>query len=184
MEAKSKSATYALAMVGVMAAVTCVLAPMSVAIGDVPITLTNLVVYFSLYLLGWKRGSASVLVYILIVMVGVPVFSGFSGGLGKLAGATGGYILGFLPMAVIAGWVIDHSQNRAVHICGMILGTAVCYALGTAWYCFLTQNPLQAALWTCVIPFIPFDLGKMVAAMAVGPILRGRLARAGLNPEG
>ena len=79
METKTKSHTYMLAMVAVMTAVTCVLAPMSIAIGAVPITLTNLVVYFSLYLLGWKRGSLSVLVYILIGMVGLPVFSGFSG---------------------------------------------------------------------------------------------------------
>ena len=180
METKTKSHTYMLAIVAVMTAVTCVLAPMSIAIGAVPITLTNLVVYFSLYLLGWKRGSLSVLVYILIGMVGLPVFSGFSGGLGKLAGPTGGYILGFLVMAVIAGWVIDHTRSRVLHLGGMILGTAVCYALGTAWYCFLTHNPVQAALWTCVIPFIPFDLGKMAAAMVVGPMLRGRLVRAGL----
>ena len=183
METKTKSSAYALAMVGVMTAVTCVLAPMSVPVGDVPITLTNLVVYFSLYLLGWKRGSASVLVYILIGMAGLPVFSGFSGGLGKLVGATGGYIVGFLPMAVIAGWAIDRSRSRVFHLGGMLLGTAVCYALGTAWYCFLTHNPLQAALWTCVIPFVPFDLGKMAAAMAVGPVLRSRLARAGLDPQ-
>ena len=62
---------------------------------------------------------------------------------------------------------------------GMLLGTAVCYVLGTAWFCFLTRSTLQAALWTCVIPFIPFDLGKMVAAMVVGPVLRERLVQAG-----
>lgn len=183
METRTQSSTYALAMTAVMTAVTCVLAPMSIPVGDVPITLTNLVVYFSLYLLGWKRGSLSVLVYILIGMVGVPVFSGFSGGLGKLAGPTGGYILGFLVMAVIAGWVMDGSRSRALHFGGMVLGTAVCYALGTAWYCFLTHSPIQAALWTCVIPFIPFDLAKMAAAMAVGPVLRDRLERAGLRPR-
>lgn len=180
METKTKSRTYILAMVAVMTAVTCVLAPMSIAIGAVPITLTNLVVYFSLYLLGWKRGSLSVLAYILIGMMGLPVFSGFSGGLGKLAGPTGGYILGFLAIAVVAGWVIDHTNSRVLHLGGMVLGTAVCYALGTAWYCFLTHNSLQAALWTCVIPFIPFDLAKMAAAMVVGPVLRGRLVQAGL----
>lgn len=180
METKTKSRTYMLAMVAVMTAVTCVLAPMSIAIGAVPITLTNLVVYFSLYLLGWKRGTLSVLVYILIGMIGLPVFSGFSGGLGKLAGPTGGYILGFLAIAVVAGWVIDHTRSRVLQLGGMILGTAVCYALGTAWFCFLTHNTLQAALWTCVIPFIPFDLGKMVAAMVVGPVLRDRLVQAGL----
>lgn len=180
METKTKSHTYTLAMVAVMTAVTCVLAPMSIPIGAVPITLTNLVVYFSLYLLGWKRGSLSVLAYILIGMMGIPVFSGFSGGLGKLAGPTGGYILGFLTIAVISGWVVDHTNSRVLQMGGMILGTAVCYTLGTAWYCVLTHNPIQAALWTCVIPFIPFDLAKMAAAVVVGPVLRRRLAQAGL----
>ena len=182
METKTRSKVYPLAMTAVMTAVTCVLAPMSIFIGEVPITLTNLVIYFSLYLLGWKRGSASVVVYILVGMVGMPVFSGFAGGLGKLVGATGGYIVGFVVMALIAGWVIDHTARRVLHMGGMILGTLACYALGTAWYCFLTHNPLQAALWTCVIPFIPFDLAKMVAAAVLGPVLRERLVRAGLDP--
>lgn len=184
MEAKTKSPTYALAITAVMTAVICVLAPMSIPVGDVPITLATLVIYLSLYLLGWRRGSLSVLVYILIGMAGMPVFSGFSGGLGKLAGATGGYLLGYLPMAAIAGWIVDHSRSRLVHMAGMVLGTAVCYGLGTAWYCFVTQSPLQAALWVCVIPFIPFDLIKMAASIAAGPVLRDRLVRAGLSSEG
>ena len=95
--------TYWMALAALMTAVTCVLAPMSIPIGPVPISLTNLVIYFSLYLLGWKWGTVSYLVYVLIGMAGLPVFSGFTGGLGKLAGPTGGYIVGFLPMAVIAG---------------------------------------------------------------------------------
>ena len=183
METKTKTQTYTLAMVAVMTAVTCVLAPMSIPIGQVPITLTNLVIYFSLYLLGWKRGSVSVLVYILIGTVGVPVFSGFSGGLGKLAGPTGGYILGFLVMAVVAGLAVDHWNNRALHFLGMVVGTGLCYALGTAWFCFSTHSSVQAALWTCVLPFIPFDLGKMVAAIVAGPVLRRRLVQAGVLGE-
>ena len=101
--AGQKNKTYALAMTALMAAVTCVLAPMAIPIGPVPISLTNLAIYLSLYLLGWKWGTASYVVYMLIGMVGVPVFSGFTGGLGKLAGPTGGYIIGFVPMAVLAG---------------------------------------------------------------------------------
>lgn len=83
--AGQKNKTYALAMTALMAAVTCVLAPMAIPIGPVPISLTNLAIYLSLYLLGWKWGTASYVVYMLIGMVGVPVFSGFTGGLGKLA---------------------------------------------------------------------------------------------------
>lgn len=178
--ASSRGKIYVMSMIAVMTAVTCVLAPLSIPIGEVPISFTNLVIYFTLYLLGWKRASVSYIVYMLIGMVGVPVFSGFAGGLGKLAGPTGGYIIGFLPMAVIAGLVIDHTHNRLLQLLGMILGTAVCYALGTAWFCFSTHTGVMAALWMCVIPFIVGDLVKMVLAMTMGPMIRERLEKAGL----
>ena len=178
--AARRGKTYRMAMTALMAAVTCVLAPMAIPIGPVPISFTNLAIYLSLYLLGWKRGTVSYLVYVLIGAVGVPVFSGFTGGLGKLAGATGGYIVGFIPMAVIAGLVIDRYRNRGLQLAGMIVGTAVCYAFGTAWYCLIGNIPPAAALGACVLPFIPFDFGKMVLAMAAGPMIRSRLEQAGL----
>lgn len=95
-----------------MAAVTCILAPLSVPIGPVPISLTNFAIYLSLYLLDWKKGTLSYLIYLLLGLVGLPVFSGFTGGLAKLAGPTGGYIIGFIPMAIIAGIVIDKFTNH------------------------------------------------------------------------
>ena len=180
METKANQKVYPLAMTAVMTAVTCVLGPMSISIGPIPVSFTNLAIYLSLYLLGWKRGSLSYLVYMLIGMVGMPVFSGYAGGFGKLFGPTGGYILGFLPMALIAGWVIDHSRSRAAHMAGLILGTAVCYAFGTAWYCVQAGCAVGAALGLCVIPFIPVDLVKMAAAMGLGSVVRDRLEKAGL----
>lgn len=178
--AGQKNKTYALAMTALMAAVTCVLAPMAIPIGPVPISLTNLAIYLSLYLLGWKCGTASYVVYMLIGMVGMPVFSGFTGGLGKLAGPTGGYIIGFVPMAVLAGLVIDRSRSRAVQFVGMAAATAVCYAFGTAWFCLSMDSTVSAALGLCVLPFIPGDVVKMLLAMTFGPMLRKRLERAGL----
>lgn len=103
--------TYAMVTTAFMAAVTCILAPLSIPIGPVPISLTNLAIYLSLYLLNWKRGTISYCLYLLIGLAGLPVFSGFSGGIGKLAGPTGGYIIGFIPMAIIAGIIIDHFRN-------------------------------------------------------------------------
>ena len=82
--------TYAITVTALMTAVTCILAPLSIPIGPVPISLTNLAIYISLYLLGWKRGTISYLIYLLIGLVGIPVFSGFTGGPAKLAGPTGG----------------------------------------------------------------------------------------------
>ena len=102
-----KNKTYALTATALMTAVTCILAPLSVPIGPVPISLTNFVIFLSLYLLGWKKGTLSLLVYLLLGLAGLPVFSGFAGGIAKLAGPTGGYIIGFIPMAIVAGIIID-----------------------------------------------------------------------------
>ena len=153
--------TYAMAVTALMTAVTCILAPLSIPIGPVPISLTNFAIYLSLYLL--------------LGLVGLPVFSGFTGGIGKLAGPTGGYIIGFIPMAIIAGIVIDKFSQRWIQILGMIVGTAICYAFGTAWFCIQAGYTVSAALAVCVIPFIPADLIKMVIAMIIGPEIRKRL---------
>lgn len=173
-----KSRIYILCVTAVMTAVTCVLAPFSIPIGPVPISLTNLVIYISLYLLGWKMATASYIVYILIGLAGLPVFSGFSGGPAKLAGPTGGYIVGFIPMAIIAGLTIRYFKNRFVQFVGMVVGTAVCYVFGTAWFCVLMDSTVAAALSTCVIPFIPGDILKMIAALAVGPAVKKSLKSA------
>ncbi len=167
--------TYALAVTALMTAVTCILAPLSIPIGPVPISLTNFAIYLALYLLDWKKGTMSYILYLLLGFVGLPVFSGFTAGLGKLAGPTGGYIVGFLPMAVIAGIVIDKFNHRWIQIAGMIIGTAICYAFGTAWFCIQANYTVSAALAVCVIPFIPADLIKMVVAMIIGPEIRKRL---------
>ncbi len=167
--------TYALAVTALMTAVTCILAPLSIPIGPVPISLTNFAIYLALYLLDWKKGTMSYILYLLLGFVGLPVFSGFTAGLGKLAGPTGGYIVGFLPMAVIAGIVIDKFKQRWIQIAGMIIGTAICYAFGTAWFCIQANYTVSAALAVCVIPFIPADLIKMVVAMIIGPEIRKRL---------
>lgn len=84
-----KTSTYAMVVTALMAAVTCILAPLSVPIGPVPISLTNFAIYLSLYLLDWKKGTLSYLIYLLLGLVGLPVFSGFTGGLAKVAGPTG-----------------------------------------------------------------------------------------------
>ncbi len=177
---RQKGRIYNLVRAAVFAAVTCILAPFSIPIGPIPISLTTLVLYLSLYLLGWKLATASLVTYLAIGLVGVPVFSGFSGGAAKLLGPTGGYLVGFLPMVLLAGWIIDHVSSRWIQCLGLILGTALCYACGTAWFCYETKSALTAALGTCVYPFLPFDLIKIAAAMLLGPLLRKRLVQAGL----
>ena len=172
------SQTYAMVSTALMTAVTCILAPLSVPIGPVPISFTNLAIYISLYLLDWKRGTVSYFLYLLIGFAGLPVFSGFTGGVAKLVGPTGGYIVGFIPMAIIAGLVIDRFKQRWLQLLGMIVGTAICYALGTAWFCMQAGYTVSAALAVCVFPFIPADLVKMLIAMTIGPEIRKRMESA------
>lgn len=170
-----------IASIGVMAAAICLLAPLSIPIGPVPISLTNLVIYFSLYILGMKKGTLSYLVYLLIGMVGLPVFSGFTSGPGKLFGPTGGYLIGFIPMAILAGILIDrYTDKKLICLLGMIAGTAICYAFGTIWLAYQAQMDFAAAIWAGVIPFIPADLLKMILAMLIGPQVREQLKQANL----
>lgn len=171
--------TYAMAVTALMTAVTCILAPLSIPIGPVPISLTNFAIYLSLYLLDWKKGTISYILYLLLGLVGLPVFSGFTGGIGKLAGPTGGYIIGFIPMAIIAGIVIDkYTEKWLLCLLAMIVGTIVCYALGTAWLAYEAKMDMMAALWAGVIPFIPGDLVKMALAILIAPKIRAQVCRA------
>lgn len=170
-----------MAIIAIFTAILCVLAPLSLPIGPVPISLTTLVIYFMLYILGAWKGTVSVLLYILIGLVGLPVFSGYSSGPAKLFGPTGGYIVGFIPLAIIAGLFISKYLNKW-YLCfaGMILGTIVCYALGTIWLAYEMKLAMKAALMTGVVPFIPVDLIKMVLAMILAPLLRKALVKAHL----
>jgi len=181
MKNTKKINTHQLTLIGVMAAVTCILGPLSLPIGIVPISLTNLAIYFSVYVLGQKRGTLSYIVYLLIGLIGLPVFSGFSGGLTKLFGPTGGYLIGFIFMAFISGFFIDKFSNK-IYMCflGMILGTVLAYILGTAWLAYQSNLTFNATLAIGVLPFIPGDLAKMVIASLIGPQIKKRLKSAGL----
>ena len=170
-----------LSVIGVMTAVICILAPLSIPIGVVPISFTNLAVYIALYVLGVKKGTISYLVYLCIGFIGVPVFSGFTSGPGKLFGPTGGYLVGFIFMAVIAGIFIDRFTDKMYRcFLGMVIGTLVSYLLGTLWLAYVGEMNLKAALAAGVIPFIPGDLAKIVISMLIGPQIRKQLIKAGL----
>lgn len=170
-----------LAVIGVMTAVTCILAPFSVPIGPVPISLTNLAIYISLYVLGMKKATMSYLVYLLIGFIGVPVFSGFSSGPQKLFGPTGGYLIGFIPMAIIAGILVDKfTCNKLICFLGMVAGSIVCYGFGTAWLAYQAHMDWKSALFAGVVPFLLGDAAKMLLAAIIGPQIRKQLIRADL----
>lgn len=161
-----------------MTAVICILAPLSIPIGPVPISLTNLAIYFTMYILDTKRGTVALIIYLLLGLAGLPIFSGFAGGPQKLFGPTGGYIIGFIPMAIITGLAVDRFyKKRILCIAVMEASTWICYLFGSAWLMVSMKITFKAALMAGVIPFIIIDLVKMILAGIFGPVLRERLLR-------
>ncbi len=176
-----KSTVFNMTSCALMAALMCVLCPVSVPIGPIPISLSILVILLTVYVLGTWRALVSYTVYLLLGAVGMPVFSGFQGGLAKLAGPTGGYLAGFWLMILVAGIIMEKGKrNLLLTILGMLVGVAIDYAVGTAWFVFQTESTVVHALDVCVYPFIPFDVAKIVIAVLLGRVVYKGLQRAKL----
>ena len=139
----------------------------------VPFTLQTFAVFFVLLLLGGERGTLATLIYVLLGAIGVPVFSGFSGGIGILFGNTGGYILGFLFIGLIYMlFTKAFKKNIVIKVVALVIGLAVCYAFGTAWFMHVYMKSsgevgLFTVLGWCVFPFIIPDLLKMTLAVVI-----------------
>ena len=157
-----------MALTGVMAAFICIAGPLTVPAGPIPLSLATFAVYLAGAVLGRKQGTLAVALYLLIGIAGVPVFSGFSGGFQKLAGVTGGYLIGYLPCAFLSGLGAELAEERGrirILPAMMAAGTAVLYAVGTAWFMIQSGNALGTALSLCVVPFLPGDAVKIAAAV-------------------
>ncbi len=144
----------------------------------VPFTLQTFAVFAVLMMLGAKRGTMATLIYVIMGAAGIPVFSGFSGGLGIILGNTGGYIIGFIFIGLIY-----MASNRLFgkklipEIIAMVLGLIVCYAFGTAWFMYIYLRDtgavgLYTVLTWCVFPFIIPDLVKMAVAVLISRRVR------------
>lgn len=162
-------------LIGLMTALICVVGPLTIPLPftPVPISLTNMAIYLTAYALGCRFGTISYVTYLLLGTVGLPVFSAFSGGFSKLAGPTGGYLVGFILTAAICGFFIDRSKGRrSMQAAGMILGTLAAYLFGTVWLCAqLNLTPVQG-LAAGVFPYLPGDLIKIGLAAAAGNSIR------------
>ena len=163
---KKSFTTFQMTLIAVMAAITCILGPLSIPIpiSPVPISLTNLAIYLTVCLLGWKFGTISYLIYLLIGIAGLPVFSGFSSGFAKLLGPTGGYLIGFIPMAIICGFAFEKFSNHGMQIVGLAIEAHLTF---------------YQALLAGVIPYIPGDLVKIILVVLAGPIVKKRLQSGG-----
>lgn len=156
-----------------LVAMLCVCGWLTVPIGDTALTMQTFGVFLTLYLLGGRRGTVTICVYLLLGAVGLPVFSGFRGGIGMILGATGGYLMGFAVTGLIYRAVEAVFGARGA-IVGMLLGLLGCYAFGSGWYLlvYAEKSPLIAVIMKCVAPFLIPDLLKLFLAVSLGKRLR------------
>ena len=179
---RQRSKTYDLVYVSIFVVLIAICSWISIPF-TVPVTLQTFGVFIAVGLLGGKRGTLAVLVYILMGAIGIPVFSGFTGGIGILAGTTGGYIAGFLFSALIM-WGMEKLFGRSTLVLAgsMVLGLLVCYAVGTLWFMAVYAASSGAVgiltvLGWCVFPFIIPDIAKIVLALILTKRLSGVIKR-------
>ena len=155
-----------------LGAVLCVVCPFVVPIGIVPISLASFVVCCIGGAVGCKRGVIATALYLVIGGLGVPVFAGFRGGVYVLLGPTGGFLFGYLLLAGMAGWVSDKTDSAVVRGLSFFCGMTLLYLCGGAWYTVSAHVSFWTALSVCVLPFLPFDVVKIVVATVLSPKLK------------
>lgn len=148
-------------------AVISIMSLISIPVQPVPLNMALFAVLLSGGMLGKRYGTLSVIVYILLGAVGIPVFAGFRGGLAVLAGPTGGYVLGYIAVAFLTGLICEKTRKIKYTAPIMVISVMLCYVLGTAWYCYIMKSDVWSALTLCVLPFVPADIIKIVLATLV-----------------
>ncbi len=162
----------------ILAAVICVLAPIALPFGAIPLTAATFIIYTVSACMNISYSVPAVVLYVLIGCFGLPVFSGFSGGFQVISGATGGFIISYpLCAAIISLLCEKFSEKKAVYPLSMAAGTAVCYLFGTLWFSHLSSGSFSESARICVFPFILGDAVKIAAACAVCIPLRPKLRK-------
>ena len=168
--------------VGLFTAVIAIMAQISIPMPlGVPMTMQTFAITLAAIILGAKLSTISSLIYILLGAIGLPVLAGFSGGISKFVGPTGGFLISFPIMAFIIGYAVDHrSAFKGAFVVGLIAGTVVNYIVGIAMFCILTQSSVAVGFTACVLPFIPTAIIKAILAALIGFPIRKRLKVMGL----
>ena len=188
-----KNTVKDLCMIAVFAAIISIVGQFSIPLpGGVPMTLQTLIIALAGAVLGSKKGFWSTVIYILIGAIGVPVFAGWTGGIGAFMGMTGGFLVSFPLIALFTGLGDEigvrlsasaGARGRKVISCvslliGVLVGYVLNYAVGSLWFMAVAQSNLATALTACVIPFIPTSILKAVLVLILGPVLKHSLEKA------
>lgn len=181
MSTMGRRKTYDMAYIGIFTVLIAICSWISVPM-QIPFTLQTFAIFLAVAVLGGRRGTLSVVVYVLLGAVGVPVFAGFTGGIGIIMNNTGGYIIGFI-FSALAMWLIESLFGKKIWVQGisMVIGLLICYAFGTVWFMLVYMRNtgavgLMTVLGWCVIPFIIPDAVKIVLALVLSNTLRKPLA--------
>ena len=165
--------TIELIKVAMFASITAILSQIVLPIGPVPYNLGLLGALLAGMLCCPSTATLSMVAYIFMGMIGLPVFAGFVGGIGVLMNSTGGYLFGYILTAFVTS--LAKNKKWYITVCAMILGLLLCYAFGTAWFMIVSKNNLIASLVYCVIPFILPDVAKIVCSFLLGKAIDKRL---------
>lgn len=178
--------TFEITLIPLFSALIAVCSYLTIPIPNIPITLQLFAIFFALGTLGGRGGTIAVLLYLLLGAIGLPIFSGFQGGVGRLIGPTGGYLTGFLFTCLVFWAIAGEGRSLWRKAAAMCSGLLVCYAFGTAWFCLYLQGAktVGAALMLCVIPYLPFDLLKIGLALYLSEIIGKRIRRTGIAGTG
>ena len=163
------------------AAIIALLAQISIPlpISPVPITGQTFAIFLAGAILGGKWGTVSVLIYILLGAVGIPVFSFFQGGLHIIVGRTGGYLMGFIPGCYLLGKITEKKPVYWAMVLGMFLCMIIYFTTGTLYLAYVLNISLVQAFAMGTLPFLPLDIVKIFAAASLGVVLRQRLEKGG-----
>lgn len=164
--------TKGMLLSGLFGALTAVFSQIIIPLGAVPVSLATLSVMLSAALLGKKWGTVSQVVFLLVGVLGLPVFYGMQGGIGVLMGPTGGFLLSYPFFSWFVGWMIEHNRP---FVFSMIGGTVLCYLFGSVWFWILTGGTLWSVLLSCVIPFLIGDGLKIFVAWWVTKRMKGKI---------
>lgn len=175
-----KPSTREIVYIGMFAAILAILSQISIPMpSSMPITLQTFAVALTGYVLAWKRGTASTFIYILLGAVGVPVFSGLRGGVQVLAGHTGGFIWGFVFMAILCGVGIMQ-ENKTMGIIIGFIGLAICHLFGVIQFAVVMKMDFLKSFLLASAPYLLKDAVSVILAYILGYRIRKSLFKANL----
>lgn len=172
--------TKCMILCAIFASITSILSQISIPIPftTVPLTMQIFSVALTGMVLGSKRGFVSIVIYLILGAIGMPVFTQMRGGIGVLIGPTGGFLLGCPLMAFIVGLVSEKSSSRVKIILSMVGGLTVTYITGSIMFSLVTKSSLYQSVLVCVLPFVLVDTIKLILAVGVGEIIVKKVNRA------